>query len=172
MLQARMARGADLLKSLGERVCRAETVARQARRERLAVARLRLAAGLRANAHAQQARIERARERTLALAERAQRAMLMLLRQHDVTLERTGQLLTALSYRGVLARGFAMVRDLVGTPLRTAAAVPPGRTVEIEFADGHVRARSESVRPRPAPDVPVKPRSRRGGGEGQGSLFG
>jgi exodeoxyribonuclease VII large subunit len=170
LLQARMARGTDLIKSLGERARRAETVARQARRERLAVARLRLAAGQRANAQAHQARIERARERMFVLAERAQRAMVMLLRHHDATLERTGQLLTALSYRGVLARGFAMVRDLVGTPLRTAAAVPPGRTVEIEFADGHVRARSEGVRPRAA-ETP-RSRTRRGGGEGQGSLFG
>jgi exodeoxyribonuclease VII large subunit len=170
VLQDRIARCADALRGLGERARRAETVSRQLRRERLAVAKLRLAAGLRANAQAQQARIERARERTLALAERAQRAIVMLLRQHDATVERTGQLLTALSYRGVLARGFAMVRDLVGTPLRTASAVPPGRTVEIEFADGHVRARSEGVRPRT--ETPARSRSRRGGGEGQGSLFG
>jgi len=170
VLQDRIARCADALKGFTERARRAETVARALRRERLSVARLRLAAGLRANAQAQQARIERARERTLALAERAQRAIVMLLRQHDATVERTGALLTALSYRGVLARGFAMVRDLVGTPLRTAAAVPPGRTVEIEFADGHVRARSEGVRPRA--ETPARSRSRRGGGEGQGSLFG
>src|SRR5262249_6685694 len=135
----------------------------------LAVAKLRLAAGLGANAQAQQARIERSRERALALAERAQRAIVTLLHQHDGTVERTGQLLTALSYRGGLARGFAMGRDLVGTPLRTAAAVPPGRTVEIECADGHVRARSEGVRPRT--ESAARSRSR-GGGEGQGSLFG
>ena len=169
VLQARMARCADALRGLGERLRRAEAVAGQLRRERLAVAKLRLAAGLRANAQAQQARIERSRERALALAERAQRAIVTLLHQHDATVERTGQLLTALSYRGVLARGFAMVRDLVGTPLRTAAAVPPGRTVEIEFADGHVRARSEGVRPRT--ESAARSRSR-GGGEGQGSLFG
>jgi exodeoxyribonuclease VII large subunit len=35
--------------------------------------------------------------------------------------ERFGGLLAALSHRAVLARGFALVRDLEGQPLRTAA---------------------------------------------------
>ncbi len=174
VLRARMTRGADRLATLGERSRRAEGVARQLRRERLAVATLRLAAGLRANAQAQQARIERARTHAMTLEQRARRAMLTLLRQQGAAVARYGQLLTALSHRGVLARGFALVRDLDGMPLRTAAAVGPGLAVDIEFSDGHVRARSEGV-PAIAPaasDAPAKPRSRRGGGEGQGSLFG
>jgi exodeoxyribonuclease VII large subunit len=171
VLRGRMARGADRLAALTERVRRAETVASRRRCERLAVATLRLAAGVRANAQAQQARIERARERTLTLSQRAERAMLTLLRHHDIAVERCGGLLTALSYRGVLARGFAMVRELNGKPLRTAAAVGPGHAVDIEFSDGHVRARSEGVRMRPA-EAPAKPRSRRGSSPDQGNLFG
>ena len=53
--------------------------------------------------------------------------------------ERAGQLLTAFSYRGVLERGFALVRDLDGSPLRRAAAVQAGQGLDIEFADGRVR---------------------------------
>ena len=55
----------------------------------------------------------------------AARARAQLLLRHRVTsLERCGQLLTALSHRGVLARGFALVRDLDGPPL---AASGPGQ---------------------------------------------
>jgi len=38
-----------------------------------------------------------------------------LLWQRATSLERCGQLLNALSHRGVLARGFALVRDLAAT---------------------------------------------------------
>jgi exodeoxyribonuclease VII large subunit len=80
------------------------------------------------------------------------------------------------SYRGVLARGFALVRDLAGQPLRSATALSPGAKIEIEFADGRVRARTEdSAAPSAAPaeNDGAKPRRRGGGGNpGQGSLFG
>jgi exodeoxyribonuclease VII large subunit len=170
VLHARIARCADALKSFADRARRGEAVARRLRRERLEVARLRLAAGLRANAQAQHARIERCRERTFALAQRAGRAMLMRLRRGDDAVERCSQLLTALSYRGVLARGFAMVRELEGKPLRTAAEVGPGHAIDIEFSDGHVRARSEGVRMRPAEPAPR--RRRRFNNPDQGNLFG
>jgi len=83
-------------------------------------------------------------------------------------------LLNALSHRGVLARGFALVRDLAGRPLRQAAAVRAGMGLDIEFSDGHVRAAAEgssAAAEKPAPAA--KPRGRRGNGNSnQGSLFG
>ena len=176
VLRARMTRCEEVLRMLTERAQRAERVAHRHRHERLAVATQRLAAGLRANAQAQQARIERARERTRTLAQRAQRAVVALLRQQAAALARDGQLLAALSHRGVLARGFALVRDLDGRPLRTATAVSPGLAMDIEFSDGRVRARADgpaaSEPPSGAPDATGKPRPRRDGNPGQGSLFG
>jgi exodeoxyribonuclease VII large subunit len=175
LLQARMARCGDALAGLTQRGRRAEASLRERRRERLAIATQRLAAGLRANAQAQQARIERARERTTALAQRAARAMMALLRQHATTVARDGQLLAALSHRGVLARGFALVRDPNGRPLRHAAAVQPGLALDIEFSDGHVRARAEHTvvsEPAPSASEPAKPRAHRNGNPGQGNLFG
>ncbi len=79
------------------------------------------------------------------------------------------QLLKAFSYQGVLARGFALVRDGEGHPLRTAAAVTGGTRLEIEFSDGRVGATAfgDGV-PRPAKP---KPRTRGSGTGGQGSLF-
>ena len=50
------------------------------------------------------------------------------------------QLLGAMSYRGVLARGFALVRDEAQRPLRRAEEVRQAQRLEIEFADGKVGA--------------------------------
>jgi exodeoxyribonuclease VII large subunit len=88
--------------------------------------------------------------------------------------ERAGQLLTAFSYRGVLQRGFALVRDAESRPLRAAASVSTGMRLDIEFADGRVAATAGDthVTPTPAP-APFRRRRRRSPGddEGQGRLF-
>ena len=83
-----------------------------------------------------------------------------------------GQLLAAFSYRGVLARGFALVRDGEGRPLRSAAAVTARMRLEIEFSDGRVGATADGGDAPPA-TARGKPRARGGEGpSGQGSLFG
>ena len=123
-----------------------QTVARLRRRERLAVATLRLAAGLKANAQAHGgADHAGARAHESAGATRRSGRSHTLLRRQAAALERDGQLLAALSHRGVLARGFALVRDPDGRPLRAAAAVSPGMPLDIEFSDGRVRARAEGA---------------------------
>jgi exodeoxyribonuclease VII large subunit len=173
MLRARMMRCRELLASLTERARRAESVTRRRRRDRLATSTARLAAGVRANAESHRSRIARVRERVVSLAERSERATRLLLRQRAASLERCGELLNALSHRGVLARGFALVRDLAGYPLRHAAAVNPGMAMDIEFFDGHVRASAvePSGTPVEKPQPAAKNRGRRGGDPGQGSLF-
>ena len=60
----------------------------------------------------------------------------MLIAQRNARIGHAAQLLGALSYRGVLARGFALVRDAHGTPLHNAAQVSSGTRLNIEFADG------------------------------------
>ncbi|HBA41948.1 MAG TPA: exodeoxyribonuclease VII large subunit [Alphaproteobacteria bacterium] len=47
-----------------------------------------------------------------------------------------GKLLGSLSYRGVLARGFAVIRDADNQPLHRAAEAQPAMPVSIEFQDG------------------------------------
>jgi exodeoxyribonuclease VII large subunit len=177
MLRTRMLRSCELVAALVERARRAANVARARRRDRLSAATLRLAASLRANAEAHRSRIERERERVLALAQRAQRAARQSISHRRSSIERCGQLLTALSHRGVLARGFALVRDLGGRPLRAAAAVQPGQQIDVEFSDGRVRAQTADARAAapsaPELSMPARPRRRGGNGEpGQGSLFG
>ena len=143
------------------------------RRERYAGMALRLRAGVGANVAAHRLRISRDGERVGVLAERAARAMDNLLDARWARCERDGQLLAALSYRGVLARGFALVRDQAGRPLRTAAAVTTGMPIGIEFADGRVAARVEAVQTSGAATAEPSRRRRRreGGSSEQGSLF-
>ena len=79
----------------------------------------------------------------------------------------------AFSYRGVLGRGFALVRDMTGKPVRVAAAVKAGMRLNIEFTDGRVGAVADGDGPHGS--AATKPTMRRGGGSqggGQGSLFG
>jgi exodeoxyribonuclease VII large subunit len=145
------------------------------RRERLDAARLRLGTALKACRDAHLIRIARYRETLSTLAGRSGRAVRNLNAMSNARWERASQLLTAFSYRGVLARGFALVRDLNGRPLHTAGAVSSGQRVDIEFTDGRVRAVAEETpgsAKRPDSQPESKPQQRRRGGEGQGSLFG
>jgi exodeoxyribonuclease VII large subunit len=145
------------------------------RRERFSGMAQRLRVSLAANIAATGTRIARQRERVGAFAERAERAIGVILDQRAMRFERAGQLLTAFSYRGVLERGFALVRDAAGLPLRAAASVSSGMRLDIEFSDGRVGAVAGDARvtPQPEPLPPLRPRRRRpsGSDEGQGSLF-
>jgi exodeoxyribonuclease VII large subunit len=142
------------------------------RRERYSGIAQRLRASLSANIAAARTRIARHGERVGAFAERAERAMGVILDWRAARLERAGQLLAAFSYRGVLERGFALVRDGDGHPLRAATAVGAGMRLDIEFADGHVGAVAGDSRIMRAAETPFRRRRRRSdGGEGQGSLF-
>jgi len=155
-------------------------------RQRLDTASDRLPRALRANAqlhHTQlsriaarlspqilRTRIGRCNEVLAALGQRGERAARVSLARRRDRLVSCGQLLTAYSYKDVLKRGYALVRDAGGTPLHAAAAVTQGMRLDIEFADGRVAATAEGEGATPAP---ARPRGKPGGGNpGQGSLFG
>jgi exodeoxyribonuclease VII large subunit len=77
----------------------------------------------------------------------------------DARITHSGQLLTALSYRGVLARGFALVRDEQGHAVHAAASVGAGAHLSIEFADGRVGATADAARPEVVVAPPSQPKS-------------
>ena len=142
------------------------------RRERFNALSARLASGLRTNAQSRQIAIARQRERTNTIYARIESLISSQLERRAARLDRASGLLSAFSYRGTLARGFALVRDASGTPLRAASAVSAGLALDIEFADGHVSATatSGSAPHAPAPQSSApKPKARPGGG--QGDLF-
>jgi exodeoxyribonuclease VII large subunit len=170
-LHTRIARERQQIALLGQRSRQCLRHGVERRRERFDQLAQRLSAARFAYANARRAQIERARERTLALFARATHSATALLQNRAARVERAERLLAAVSYRGVLARGFTLVRAADGKPLHSATAVTTGLQLTIEFADGRVRATADgapTVAPTPAPAKSP----RRGGGEGQGSLFG
>jgi exodeoxyribonuclease VII large subunit len=114
---------------------------------------------------ARRLRIEPLRERAASLrrrlddaGERATRGYHQGILRRGEKLKGVTQLLRSLSYRNILARGFAIVRD-AGVPVKAAAGILPGSSLDVEFHDGHVlvtAARGERKRTASA---------------GQGSLF-
>jgi exodeoxyribonuclease VII large subunit len=86
------------------------------------------------------------------LAQRLDRAVPRQVSEKRNALASAAKLLASLSYRSVLQRGFALVRNSKGQPLHAAASVSRGQSLEIEFSDGKVTVKED-------------------GGPKQGSLF-
>lgn len=80
-------------------------------------------------------------------------------------LDRHGKLLETLGYRQILARGFVLVRDASGRPVRTSQAAKGHAMLDIEFADGHIQVSTRGRLP-----SPTAKRSS-SSSESQGSLF-
>jgi exodeoxyribonuclease VII large subunit len=159
------------LDAVTERLPQALRVTTTRRHDRLVGLSARLGASLRANTQAHRTHIAHDRQRLGVLQGRARVALENLLDRRDARLERAGQLLAAFSYRGVLARGFALVRGSEGQPLRNAAAISPGQHLDIEFTDGRVGALAEGSRPIEQAPPPIRRRRRTASDPGQGSLF-
>jgi exodeoxyribonuclease VII large subunit len=108
------------------------------------------------------------------LAARMARAYDERLQSRRAQLFSAWQLLGAMSYRGVLSRGFALVRDETQRPLRRAAEVKQTERLEIEFADGKIGAIAGGRVGPPMTPPALLPRRRAKpdkDAEGQGSLF-
>jgi exodeoxyribonuclease VII large subunit len=159
----------------GGRLARALDAATRAHATRFARLAGRLAPGLVTH------RLGREHERLARLAERSDRAIGLVLARRGDRLAGIAQVLAALSYRSVLARGFALVRDADGRMLTSAAAAAPGLGLAIEFSDGRIAARVEDgpagVAPATGADEPA-PAAGRGRARrktpsppSQGSLF-
>jgi exodeoxyribonuclease VII large subunit len=97
------------------------------------------------------------------MAERLERALGGQIVSRRQRIGALGQLLASLSYKSILARGYALVRGADGRPVHSAADVAPGQPLAIEFADGDVRAIADGT-PRAA-------RRKTVAGALQGTLF-
>ena len=84
----------------------------------------------------------RARERTSRVSATLAATSLAGVARRQDRLARFGQLLQTLGYRQVLARGFALVRDETGLPVRSASTAALGAILDIEFTDGHMSVAS------------------------------
>jgi len=136
LVEARLARLRDRLVGLEnrQRDCLVRLAASRRSRFEGAAARLRPAPILQ--------RVRRGGDIVEALAARGSRAMLVAITRRRQRLDGRAQMLSALSYQGVLARGFAIVRDGNGAMVRSAQTVSAGAALGIEFRDGSVRVQA------------------------------
>jgi len=164
VLRGQVAQARQRLTASGERITHSTRSLLRNRRDRYSGLAIRLKASKLANAQAQRQNIARHRERTVRLAERAQRGLATMLQRLEARVAHSGQLLGALSYRGVLARGFALVRDQQGHAVHAAAAIGPAAHLTLEFTDGRIGATADTDRPaatRPAKPVASEPQKAR-----------
>ncbi|MBG1232090.1 exodeoxyribonuclease VII large subunit [Aestuariivirga litoralis] len=81
-------------------------------------------------------RVTEARRRLTESQGRATRGLTQLLARKRDMLSSETKLLGALGYKSVLARGFAVLRDASGTPLRGITGIKPNAQLQVEMADG------------------------------------
>ncbi len=105
------------------------------------------------------------RERTGVLGQRLARAQSANLAREGKRLESVARVLASVSYKGVLDRGFALVRGGDGRVRRQAVAITSGERLALIFADGEREAVADG-----APDGSPKPRAAKPKA-GQGTLF-
>jgi exodeoxyribonuclease VII large subunit len=165
--KARLEAARHRLDLFGERLDQAARASVRRRRDGYLGAASRLAPVLLAR------RAEAGRERLGGAAGRFVAAAMAGTTRRREALLRMSSLLQAYSYQGVLERGFALVRDLDDRPVRDSATARAAVRLDIQFADGRVRVRTDDAaepaapaRPRPAPrpakaerEAPVRQRS-------------
>jgi len=177
VLRGQVAQARHQLTVSGERMAHSARSLLRMRHDRFAGLEIRLKTSRLSNAQAQRQTIARDRERVLRLTERARRAFATATQHLQARVAYSSQLLGALSYRSVLTRGFALVRNEQGHPVHAAANISPGARLNLEFADGRVAATADAERPtptraaRPASEQKTTPSKRAVKPVGQGSLF-
>ncbi|MGK2741366.1 exodeoxyribonuclease VII large subunit [Tepidicaulis sp. LMO-SS28] len=88
----------------------------------------------RLNARLLAMRISQGEARTADMGERLARAQKRALGDLAARLQQSERLLESFSYKNVLGRGFALVRDGEGKPVHASAGLSAGEALEIEFA--------------------------------------
>ena len=177
LLTNRLERTRDRLESLSRRA--ADGLARTASQRRARLERI----GGRLNPEMLRVRLARAAERLAGLQARATQAMATNLIARRQRLDSHAQMLTTLSYKSVLGRGYALVRDAEGRAVRSVGQVMTGSRIDVEVGDGRIAASVLSADTAsgktPMPPLPSTPKPRAStprsaktaGSAPQGSLF-
>ncbi|WP_081504547.1 exodeoxyribonuclease VII large subunit [Magnetospirillum molischianum] len=139
-------------------------------RHRLAVLSTRLDHAWKSVRVAELAGLEKGGLRLEQGGRRLDEAMKRLLADRALKVETAGKLLDSYSYRKVLERGYAMVRDAEGQPVLSVAVIAAGDALSVEFADGRI-AVIAGGEPPPAPPQSPRPRKKGGGDKRQTTLF-
>ena len=117
-----------------------------------------------------QDRISRGRERLDTLIRRSRETTALHSERRRRQLQEITRVMNSLSYRSVLNRGFAVVRDQADRAVDRAAQLSGSEAVSLEFADGRVEAITNSgAKAKPVRKPASKAKSK--GGDDQGDLF-
>ncbi|MDP8919373.1 MAG: exodeoxyribonuclease VII large subunit [Pseudomonadota bacterium] len=98
---------------------------------------------------AERLRVARAGDAMKSVAERLGPALEGQIARKAKQLEAVSKLFDSLNYKSVLKRGFALVRDASGQPMRSVDAVLDGQALVLEFADGKADATGGRIGTRP-----------------------
>jgi exodeoxyribonuclease VII large subunit len=101
---------------------------------------------------------DRAKDRLEGLSRRADSAMVHDLQRARSLVSAQDRMLQSLSYKNVLMRGYAVIRDDDNRPVSRANALSTGQGIAIEFADGRVSAAIGTL-DNPAPPSAAAPKS-------------
>ncbi|HEV7718369.1 MAG TPA: exodeoxyribonuclease VII large subunit [Arsenicitalea sp.] len=112
----------------------------------------------------------RARLRLDPVSPRLEPAFRRMLTEGQRKLGELDKFLVSLSYKSVLARGFALIKDASGELVRSKQFVESGDALGIEFADGEIGVVAVDT-VSPALHKPKKPKPPRGNDDGQPELF-
>ena len=129
----------------------------------------------RLNLDSLQFKVSDRRQRLMSLSDRRNLAIERTIERKKTALNQSAALLKLVSYQGVLDRGFALVRDEKGNPIRSVASVEEGTRYQVQFADGDTTMVRDSST---APSTPLKKQAKRSPkstilpkSDKQGSLF-
>jgi exodeoxyribonuclease VII large subunit len=162
-LDARRIALSRLANRLEGRSPRAELARRRGRLESVAD---RLANALTGRLNRASSEITRDRERLHGLTNRMLPALHRQFQRRQERLDNAAKLLKGYSYQGVLDRGFALVLNEGGHPVRTTHAVSAGMALTVRMADGAfgavvtgegTGARPKQASAKPSPGKPTEP---------------
>lgn len=129
---ARLAAAVTRLQAASGRAERAVSVALARREAHFGALRSRL------DQHWVTRALDASAERLGATSKRLRDVVSRLVGERSRQVSTQAQLLGTLGYRSVLARGYVILRDADGLPVRQRADAPPGARLEAEFSDGRV----------------------------------
>ena len=146
----------DRLGERSDRLYKSLAIASQTKRTQLSSTSIRLRSELVTG------RIDLQKERLSDRTARLNRVSLLTVEQKRKQLDAASRLLESLSHKGVLKRGFALVRDRNGKLIRRAKQINPGSPLSLSFEDGSISATAsliDSYEPGPVSMVrpPVPP---------------
>ena len=116
--------------------------------------------------------IKQADQKIANLEERLNQILIHTLKGKGERLEHFSRMANLVSYQAVLGRGFALVRETDGSPVRTASRTRDGTSYYVQFYDGPVKmTRSDNASPNNRKIEAKKPIKPQKTASDQGNLF-